>query len=546
MNKEILQNKIADLLSIKPEDKVISFNIFKRKILDKLSVGEAIKVPDIGIFQLKEQLKYSDSSDSPDRLKGLALVYSPEDNSSEQDFLFLNLDVEERLKDDDSFDENVFQIGIDKTLVTSDERNDSATNDYDIELHRKIDAILDKSEKLDNFDLWDNYLKDKESTTLVDETTEIEYPEGEKISPVTESFNEDEKTTVDELLGTPSKDNDVFDDLLDEENLSIEEETISSSDEQNNTKIEDFVLDEENENLEEKMDNAINEVHGDDLNIEKTIEQKNIESDDVLEEYESYDEIEADMDEEIDNPEELNLNDNDFKLNKEESIVDFGENIEDEILAEEEEIQNKQTESKGKSKLWLFLLLGLFIIAILGGAFYYFFLMKDKPIPSFNAKKAKTTITDNKSENKTTDIVENSKLKSKSAKEKISENKQTESKKNTIAEKNEQKTNDATSINAENKNKLTKAKETNNNVKAKTEREIGNNIYFNGQTYSIQVSSWKNEKIAKKEVARLKRRGYPAFTVKVFIKKFGATWNRVRVGPYKSLNKAKIVQKKIK
>ncbi|MCB0743380.1 MAG: SPOR domain-containing protein, partial [Ignavibacteriae bacterium] len=71
------------------------------------------------------------------------------------------------------------------------------------------------------------------------------------------------------------------------------------------------------------------------------------------------------------------------------------------------------------------------------------------------------------------------------------------------------------------------------------ESEASKNIYFDGTTYSVQVASFKSKSIAEREAQKLLKKGFPAFLVKTYIKKFDGTWHRVRIGPYSTLGEAK-------
>jgi cell division protein FtsN len=77
------------------------------------------------------------------------------------------------------------------------------------------------------------------------------------------------------------------------------------------------------------------------------------------------------------------------------------------------------------------------------------------------------------------------------------------------------------------------------------ENEVSQNIYYDGKVYNVQVSSWKQVRIAERELQKLIDRGYPAYIYKIYIPKFDGTWHRVRVGPYNTLNEAKAVRDKL-
>jgi cell division protein FtsN/nucleoid DNA-binding protein len=67
---------------------------------------------------------------------------------------------------------------------------------------------------------------------------------------------------------------------------------------------------------------------------------------------------------------------------------------------------------------------------------------------------------------------------------------------------------------------------------------ITDRIYFDGQKYTVQISSWKSKTIAEHEVQRLKKLGFDAFIYRVYIKSKDGTWNRVRIGYFESKNEA--------
>ncbi len=77
-------------------------------------------------------------------------------------------------------------------------------------------------------------------------------------------------------------------------------------------------------------------------------------------------------------------------------------------------------------------------------------------------------------------------------------------------------------------------------------KTITNRIYFDGERYMVQSSSWKSKTIAEREVSKLRKRGFDAFIYKVYIPAKGSTWNRVRIGYFNSRNEAEEFLKKNK
>ncbi|MDP3148543.1 MAG: SPOR domain-containing protein [Ignavibacteria bacterium] len=75
---------------------------------------------------------------------------------------------------------------------------------------------------------------------------------------------------------------------------------------------------------------------------------------------------------------------------------------------------------------------------------------------------------------------------------------------------------------------------------------VRDNIYLEGSTYVVQISSWKSESIADQEVARLKRKGIKAFKTSALVPQKGGTWYRVKVGGFSSIEEASQFYKSIK
>lgn len=80
----------------------------------------------------------------------------------------------------------------------------------------------------------------------------------------------------------------------------------------------------------------------------------------------------------------------------------------------------------------------------------------------------------------------------------------------------------------------------------KKERNATKTIFTDGVKYVVQVSSWRNKKIAETQKKKLIKLGYTAFITKVYIKKKRGTWYRVRIGYFDTLKEAKKIQREIR
>lgn len=75
-------------------------------------------------------------------------------------------------------------------------------------------------------------------------------------------------------------------------------------------------------------------------------------------------------------------------------------------------------------------------------------------------------------------------------------------------------------------------------VETKKATLIRDNIYLEGSSYVVQLSSWKSESIADQEVTRLQRKGFKAYKSSAVVPQKGGTWYRVKVGGFSSAEEA--------
>ena len=75
---------------------------------------------------------------------------------------------------------------------------------------------------------------------------------------------------------------------------------------------------------------------------------------------------------------------------------------------------------------------------------------------------------------------------------------------------------------------------------------ITDRIYFDGEKYSVQMSSWKSKSFAEHEVSKYRKMGHDAFVFSKYIPSKESTWNRVRIGYFNSKQEAEAFLKKNK
>ena len=75
---------------------------------------------------------------------------------------------------------------------------------------------------------------------------------------------------------------------------------------------------------------------------------------------------------------------------------------------------------------------------------------------------------------------------------------------------------------------------------------ITDRVYFDGNKYTVQISSWKSKSFAEHEVTKYKKMGHDAFVFSVYIESKKSVWNRVRIGYFDSKQEAEAFLKKNK
>ena len=84
------------------------------------------------------------------------------------------------------------------------------------------------------------------------------------------------------------------------------------------------------------------------------------------------------------------------------------------------------------------------------------------------------------------------------------------------------------------------------NYNPDTDKNVRGNVWSDGNLFVIQVSSWKTKSVAENEVAKLKAKGHNAFVFEKYLPSKGATYNRVRVGYFNTLQEAQEYLKKLR
>ncbi len=242
MNKNLLIDNISKLLNLAESEKEFAFRKTIEKVSEKLKYDEALRISELGVFQLKKEPmpRYERSLVLPSAPKEKrTLVYSPPFEKLEGDIksLFLTLDVDDlNLSVNDDADK-VFSISVNKPLIPITDadigtQGDSAvTSDKDsiTDLEYKITTLVNNADVLKDYDIWDDYLNRTEhSEEVVAKTNEDEIDLNDLIfedSFTKAKVGDEDLTTKDEVQFAPLSKSALDDDLKAfEEAATIERE----------------------------------------------------------------------------------------------------------------------------------------------------------------------------------------------------------------------------------------------------------------------------------------------------------------------------------
>jgi len=554
MDIEILESKIAELLNISEDEKTFALAYLKNKLVNYLNVNEAIKIKNLGVFQLKEKL--SDINE-------VTLLFSPDEDVTTNEALFINLEIDSTKKNNSEFSEEVFQLGINKRFIPvggASENNEESKQELHFE--KQIDELIETSEKLENFDLWDDYLKAKDSTSILNDENEEE----KKI----DSFFDDNITLDDDPLYhrefVELNEDEILDDLIDENNLLDDDILIdkkendgivNSKNELNDVKEIAGIIDDK---IEQEVENNIIENDSIESKILDEVEIEGNEANTKIEETNNILHVSLPEGKEVNSKNELS-DVSQTNSNKTTTANTLGDLSSDKNDLKEISVRNKIGKRR-RSPIIYSLIAGFIIVGAIG-IYYIFF---QNPTWLYDKYEIETIL----SEQHAKEFVEdNNKIELESNELITEENTDKNPLDNEInakadnsekvesqsISKTEQEIKKAETTNIRETNdqpnqsigKTTKKSESAKLLSApSSESEASKNIFFDGKNYSIQISSWKQNTIAKKEAQKLIARGFPAHVVKKYIAKLNSTWHRVRVGPYATIGEAKSVQRKIK
>ncbi len=487
MTKEILIENLTKLINLKEKEKEIALSILLREISSKIDFNDALRINELGIFQLKkeplprEERKSLVAVSTKERR---TLIYSPlyETIPDEVDKLFQTFHLDELGISNEDDVEKALSLSFNKPLIPlagltekSSVSRITKTGEENLHFEEKIQQLVASGIILKDFDIWEYYLNSEVKTVEASQDDIKDLAFDTKLSAEKEHAEINEEEPSKDETGEPiaeQSDEEITDDesLLNkwqelsfentedsDRKIPLEEETQESSE----------TITPSKRNLFAELEAYLKEDEHDDINnIEKVFDEK---------------EPEAVTSQEI-----LQVAREEISAEKKKSFY-----------------QNKWFLS-ASGALVLFIIFILFFIS--GGDES---LKTEKPPPL-----TKIEITEEDMPASEEPVAE------------IGLTGDELNKRNGNETKPELKTENATSFASGMYRKIS------------TETQITNQVFFDGTSYTVQVSSWRNAQIAEREVNRLRAMGFDAFIYQVFLEAKASSWNRVRIGYFKTVEEA--------
>ncbi|MBU1680948.1 MAG: SPOR domain-containing protein [Bacteroidetes bacterium] len=561
MTRTSLINIIEKSLNYSGSYGEYAYSSLIKNISAKLEVDEAIKLNGIGVFQKKREPLTREERKSllTKETERINLVFTPQKDKIDSDTrnLFLTIELDDHSTDSSTFNEKVFSLGFNQPLINFSPSADIVKSANPVEniyaeLDRKLDGLISSGTILKNYNIWDEFLEadfsSRSSETVKEPLENIVDQIGVQESLKVEQSSEEAAPSKSKLLEIQTEDMldpiDASNDLDDlEKDLDLDalfedqqvksdemEEIIPVIEKRPEIKeekiIEEKVLDKDKkvkteDATEKKMDWGFSEDLISEMSpqpevtrkfdITKSDDKKKSlfdQLDDYLREDDPAEQVEhlvldgsAQTDfvpekssKSYQSPKENHVLGSSFM-----TMEDFKDTPEFEKEDEEKIIIEKKPWYKKP------ILIGFIAASIIGA--YFIFSPNNITVPRDDGEQTETTKTaDSKLTPEESEKIEQ-------AKQQIISSTQSE------------------------KPKAAETKKSGIYRVIENDRRVANQIYFDGKQYTIQLSSWQNEKIAEREVNRLKQKRYDAFIFQISLEKKGI-WNRVRIGYFKSIAEA--------
>ncbi len=543
MSKEELKNIVSEILG-NSED--TTFNKFIEKIASLLEGNQSLKLNGIGHFQIKkEPLSRMERKMEGNISEKNILLFLPEGESS-----IISFEIDEQIDTTTEFNDSVFDVHINKPTIISEpdiEISEEKSSESEA-LEKTISEFVESGNIIEGYELLEG-TQSTETPIVEDETRNTE-----------EIIKNDEEFTEAEI----SKEfmNSDFKNDTDEVSLEDDEEYDVTS-----SSIEAEITDEDVTDSEmgiQKLDSELIDKNEIEAEIGSTFVSENK----TEVEAEIGDEFKTKVEDEI-------IESNDGDVNPFDELDDY---IKDETSDEAQEIIDEEPEAieevneelesgsttttiseqdvkpskvvKSEANEWYknpILYIATFSLFVAIVVVYIFWTTDSETTIVDDSKSAEISHADNSKDQLgfiDSTVTSDSTIKEASntfpeqtTDDKLADIKKVEEQKSAVTKKVIE-------------HEVTKTKSVPNSTELyreiKNDQTVTQRVYFDGERYTVQSSSWRSTTIAEREVSKLRKRGFDAFIYKLFIASKNGTWHRVRIGYFDTQKEAEEFLKKNK
>ncbi|MGE5352202.1 MAG: SPOR domain-containing protein [Acidobacteriota bacterium] len=210
MKKEELVNIISARLSSQGKETAVAFDVFLQKVAESLEVNESVKIPEVGIFQLKRKGSLDESGSQG---KGtFYLLFVPLKYNRKDKNEVLAFQVNPRNIKKTEIDDDVFSLSVDQPVipVTEQAKKEFLVHSSYLMMQKnfedKVDSLLINSVNLSDFEIDHNFSSIPEENKFDLSPENGKEPEIEDNESIPWDFGEEESPILGEnTLETPDE-----------------------------------------------------------------------------------------------------------------------------------------------------------------------------------------------------------------------------------------------------------------------------------------------------------------------------------------------------
>ncbi|MBL1212158.1 MAG: hypothetical protein HND52_02275 [Ignavibacteriae bacterium] len=189
MTEKDLKELVVKSIGVQTDNTDLVYRVFTKKIANKLNPGGAIKIENVGTFNLAEKDTAIDSTGTLQAGKLIFLPAGENISETEIDKYFASIPIAAQKESTEFNPDSIFDIGVARPLISSTESSEENASLKVID--DKVDELLNNSETIEDFKVWSETKIADASETPADiedkSEPEVEAPAEEPAAEMPES-----------------------------------------------------------------------------------------------------------------------------------------------------------------------------------------------------------------------------------------------------------------------------------------------------------------------------------------------------------------------